>query len=267
MPHRRYRPSYRESLAIWSYRDQRCWHPACLLTHRFACSARVFSAVSVRVRADPGGCDLARTGASVRSIAATLRRSASTISRELRRGADPDNGRYRPHPAKRMAEQCRAWPRASKVDSDTLLHEQIISRLALEWSPEQISRTLSLEFPADCRMHVATETIYQALYRYGGNLHRQARKGCLRKGRHRRYRRKQPGQRRARFTGASIHDRPAEATNRVQAGHWEGDLIVGAGNRSAIATLYRLVDAVYEKRSIAVSSNLHPASMSSCPRP
>ena len=106
--------------------------------------------------------DLARTGAWVSSIAANLRRSASTISRELR----------------------RARPRASKGDSDTLLDEQILSRLAWEWSPEQISRSLSLEFSGDCRMHVATERIYQALYPHGGNLHRQAREGCLRTGRY-----------------------------------------------------------------------------------
>ena len=128
--------------------------------------------------------DLARTGAWVRSVAANLRRSASRISRELRRDADPGNGRYRPHAAQRMAKQRRARPRASKGDSDTLLPEQIISRLAWEWSPEQISRSLSLKFSGDCRMHVATERIYQALYPHGGNLHRQAREGCLRTGRY-----------------------------------------------------------------------------------
>lgn len=125
----------------------------------------------------------------------------------------------------------------SKVVSDLRLGEEIQRRLTLEWSSEQISRSLRLEFPNDAVMHVATETIYQCLYRHGSDLHAQAKRGCLRTGRRRRHRRKHPNQRRDRFSGTSIHDRPAEATDRSQPGHWEGDLIVGPSNRSAIATL------------------------------
>ncbi len=90
--------------------------------------------------------DLRRTGATVRAIAAELGgRSPSTVSRELRRNADPA-GRYRPLAAHRCAAQRRARHRARRVDRDASLRTRLPQLLALRWSPEQISRALSVEY-------------------------------------------------------------------------------------------------------------------------
>lgn len=107
------------------------------------------------------------------------------------------------------------------------------------WSPEQISQALRQAFPDQPEMHLAPETIYQALYRpERGGLHRDAAR-TLRTGRRRRRNRRRPDQRATRFInpGALISRRPVEVIDRTVPGHWEGDLIVGQGNRSAIGTL------------------------------
>ncbi len=83
--------------------------------------------------------DLRQTGATVRVIAAELGRSPSTISRELRRNADPA-GHYRPSAAHRSAVVRRTRYRARRVDRDVVLRARVQQLLALRWSPEQISR-------------------------------------------------------------------------------------------------------------------------------
>ena len=105
--------------------------------------------------------------------------------------------------------------------------------------PEQISRTLPPAFPDDEAMRVSTETIYQAIYLQArGGLKREVTL-ALRTGRTRRKPHKAPGRRRARFTDEMINisQRPALVEDRAVPGHWEGDLIIGAGGASAIATL------------------------------
>ena len=180
--------------------------------------------------------DLRRAGAGVRAIAERLDRSPSTVSRELRRNRDPASGQYRPFTAHKLAAQRRARPRAGKVARDEALRQFVAERLEKRWSPEQICNALRREFPGDPARHVVHETIYQAVYRPElGGLSRELSARALRTRRRRRrpHRRAPNG-----ITGMTmVGQRPAEAAARTQPGHWEGDLITGASNRSAIGTL------------------------------
>jgi IS30 family transposase len=113
------------------------------------------------------------------------------------------------------------------------------AKLLIRWSPEQISHTLVDEFPDQPEMRVSPETIYQALYiQARGGLKREV-ATALRTGRARRKPHKDPQQRQPRFVDPMImiSERPPEIEDRAVPGHWEGDLITGANNQSAIATL------------------------------
>jgi transposase, IS30 family len=183
--------------------------------------------------------DLHRRGHTVRAIAAEVNRSPSTVSRELRRNRDPGSGQYRPFTAQRLAVDRRARPGRGKLARDTVLREFVAERLRKRWSPEQISQTLRAEFPDEPGRHLVPETIYQAVYRPElGGLHREVPK-ALRTGRRRRRPHCRPDARRpGRLVDMTMLDqRPAEAADRAVPGHWEGDLITGAANRSAIGTL------------------------------
>ena len=183
--------------------------------------------------------DLRRAGHGVQEIAVEISRSASTVSRELRRNHDQPSGQYRPHTAQRLAEQRRARPRSGKLARDRVLRECVQDWLQQRWSPEQISQMLRRQFPDEPERHVVPETIYQAIYRPDlGGLRRDLPR-VLRTGRRCRKRRRHPDARRpGRLVGMRMLDqRPAEAGDRSEPGHWEGDLILGAGNRSAIGTL------------------------------
>ena len=184
--------------------------------------------------------DLHLAGVGVRGIARELGRAASTISRELARNSDARGGRYRPHAAQRRAWQRRARPKVSKLAAEPALLERVQHYLAeLKWSPEQISAQLRRERPDDPAMNVSHETIYQSLYLQGrGELRRELAR-CLRTGRAVRKPRRQPDQRQPRFVDPMlmISERPAEVTDRAVPGHWEGDLILGAGGQSAVGTL------------------------------
>ncbi|HUM00473.1 MAG TPA: IS30 family transposase [Mycobacterium sp.] len=180
--------------------------------------------------------DLDRAGHGVREIARRLSRSPATVSRELRRNRD--EGRYRPYAAQRRADKRRGRSRPGKLARDPALRECVQDWLDRRWSPEQISHVLRREFPDDPGRHLAHETIYQAIYRpeLGGlrrDLHRR-----LRTGRRCRKPRRRPDMRRSRLGNITMIDqRPAEAGDRAVPGSWEGDLIMGAGNRSAVGTL------------------------------
>ena len=109
--------------------------------------------------------------------------------------------------------------------------------LQKRWSPEQVARRLRHEYPREPEMWVSPETIYQSLYVQGRGALRTELRACLRTGRVRR----RP-QHRAPGTGeipdmVLISDRPAEVEDRAVPGHWEGDLLIGKAQRSAIATL------------------------------
>jgi IS30 family transposase len=183
--------------------------------------------------------DLHRRGHTARVIATEMGRSPSTISRELRRNRDPDTGRYGPFTAHRLAAQRRERPGRGKIINDPVLRKFVAGRLRTRWSPEQISHALRVEYPDDPWRHLVPETIYQAVYRpeLGGLVREFPR--ALRTGQRRRKPHRRPDARReGNLVGMTmIDERPAEADDRSVPGHWEGDLIIGAGNCSAIGTL------------------------------
>ncbi|WP_404827991.1 IS30 family transposase [Streptomyces lydicus] len=188
--------------------------------------------------------DRLREKASVRTIAAELGRSPSTISREIRRNGMPLRGDhtrwvYRPHAAQRRADRRRPRPKPRKIGQNNELRDFIQAHLAMRWSPEQICHALRRRFPGRPEMHVVHETIYQALYVQGrGELRRELAR-ALRTGRARRKPHRQAASRQPRFSHpmVMISDRPAEADDRAVPGHWEGDLIIGKDGASAIGTL------------------------------
>jgi IS30 family transposase len=176
-------------------------------------------------------------GASVRSIAARLDRSPATISRELRRNAEPGAG-YRASSAHAAAWVRASRPKPAKLASNGVLRAKVEQDLEKKYSPEQIAGRLRVEFPDDPEMWVSHETIYQSLYvQTRGALRRELAK-CLRTGRALRHPSRKPGQRKNRIPEmVNISQRPAEAEDRAVPGHWEGDLLIGKLNQSAIGTL------------------------------
>ena len=174
--------------------------------------------------------DLLSAGMTIRSIATELGRAPSTISREIARNRDAD-GRYRPHHAEHAARLRACKPRKRRIVVDSVLADAVGRLLAKRWSPEQVAHELRELFVDQPLRWLCKESIYQAIYDPAVELTRPAR-------RRRRRRRLLGLQRRGRLTAMRmIDERPAEVEDRLQAGHWEGDLIMGAGNRSAIGTL------------------------------
>ncbi|MDA8439304.1 MAG: IS30 family transposase [Propionibacterium sp.] len=211
-------------------------------------------------------------GFGVRQIARRVSRDPSTISRELRRNAATRGrgGEYRASTAQWKAERAARRPKVGKLAASNCLREYVQQRLGDEvtdadgrrvpgpnvpwkgrrhgrradrrwgvaWSPEQIARRLSLDFPDDPTMRISHEAIYQALYIGGrGGLSRDL-SACLRTGRALRVPQARTRGRGKRFITPEvmISARPAAASDRLEAGHWEGDLIIGL-DKSAIGTL------------------------------
>ena len=175
-----------------------------------------------------------RAGDSMSEIARRLGRSASTVTREVGANGGPEHyGAWRAHC--RAREQARR-PKAAKLEHGPLA-EQVSVWLQALWSPKEISGRLTREHPNDPTMHVSHETIYQSLYVQGrGELRRELAR-CLRSGR---TQRKHQGhvETRGRIKDmVMISERPAEVEDRAVPGHWEGDLVMGAGGRSAVGTL------------------------------
>lgn len=176
--------------------------------------------------------DLRREKRTVREIARELGRSPATISRELRRNAD-DRGRYLPRIADHAARERIARPRPRRVMVDVELRNTVVDLLGKRWSPEQVAHELRERFAGQPARHLCTESIYQVIYDLDVPVTRPAKRR-----RRRRRRRVQGLERRGRLTAMTmIADRPPEVDDRIQVGHWEGDCIMGAGNRSAIGTL------------------------------
>jgi IS30 family transposase len=174
-------------------------------------------------------------GWSLRRIAASIGRNVSTVSREVK----SNGGRriYRPTKAQERAARKARRPKPTKLQTNMVLRDRVIADLEQLWSPVQISKRLRLEFEDDPTMSISHETIYKSLYVQGRGELRKELARCLRTGRKTR---KQHGRLE---TKGSLRDmvmigqRPAEVEDRAVPGHWEGDLILGANNRSAIGTL------------------------------
>ena len=179
------------------------------------------------------------SGRSLRDIAEELGRAPSTVSREIRRNRDERTGRYQPFGAQQRAAHRRPRPKPRKLAHESDLRKFVQGRLEKRWSPEQISMALPGLFPHRPEMRVGHEAIYGALYAQGDERLCRRPAGLLRSGRCRRKPRRPAGQRRSRFIEpmVMISERPTEVADRVVPGHWEGDLITGSANRSAIGTL------------------------------
>jgi IS30 family transposase len=211
-------------------------------------------------------------GQGVRTIARQLDRPPCTISRELRRNAATRHGasEYRATTAQWHADRSVRRPKPAKLAVNPILRDYVQDRLAgmiarpdgapiagpkivwkgrravhrqhrrwaTAWSPEQISRRLRLDFPADETMRISHEAIYQALYVQGRGALRRELTACLRTGRALRMPRARTRRQGRTFISPEvmISQRPVEAADRAVPGHWEGDLILGLGS-SAIGTL------------------------------
>jgi transposase, IS30 family len=184
-------------------------------------------------------------------IALGLNRSASTISRELRRnswvrpkvqrgpGRPLIAGGYRSEAAQKRAQSCTVAPRVERrLRRGTVLWGHVMGYLKEGYSPEQISGTLAIVHPETPTLQVSHETIYTAIYAMPRGELRKEVIGWLRFGHTKRRPRARGEDRRGRIPDmVSIHDRPPEIEERLIPGHWEGDLIKGANNRSAVGTL------------------------------
>ena len=173
---------------------------------------------------------------SLRVIAARLSRSPSTVAREVARNQGRES--YRAGHAEQAAQSRSRRPKPTKLVACPELRAEVVARLELNWSPEQISRFLKEEYPGQPSMQVSHETIYLSLYLQGRGLLRKELAKHLR----RRHQIRQPQKREAINRGGHIKDminisqRPAEAADRAVPGHWEGDLLLGT-QTTAIGTL------------------------------
>jgi IS30 family transposase len=174
-------------------------------------------------------------GQSFTAIAGELGRAVSTVSREV--GVNGGRAGYRPLAAHRHAIRRAGRAKPTKLAARPALCARVVADLEALWSPEQIARRLRAEFPEDPEMWVSHETIYKTIYVQGrGELRRELAR-CLRTGRARRVSRNRI-ERQGRIPDmVNISDRPAEVEDRAVPGHWEGDLIVGKNNKSAVGTL------------------------------
>jgi len=177
------------------------------------------------------------SGSSIREIARHLDRAASTVGREVTRHGG--RSAYRAHEADDQAWESALRPKKCLLALHRRLREVVMSKLILEWSPEQVSGWLKTEYPNDERMRVSHETIYRSLFIQARGVLKKELMGHLRT--KRRMRRSQHSRTfkdsRGQIADAiSIRERPAEVEDRAVPGHWEGDLLSGSRN-SHIVTL------------------------------
>jgi len=177
------------------------------------------------------------SGCSMRAIAQGLRRACSTVSREVAR----HGGRlqYRASEADSQAWESALRPKPCRLATHRKLQELVASKLLQDWSPEQISGWLKQSYADDESLRVSHETIYRSLFiQARGALKQELVKHLRSQRRIRRSRHASVhGHSQGKIVDAiSIRERPAEVEDRAVPGHWEGDLLRGAGN-SHVATL------------------------------
>ena len=176
---------------------------------------------------------------SFQSIAKQLGRYVSTISREIRAGSC-NKYTYRAGQAQRRAQRNSGKRKKNKrkLNINRKLKRYIHKELRLKWSPVQIAEELEKDYPLNMEMRLAPETIYTYLYVLPRGSLKKDLLSCLRQNRKRRHKQS----RGVRFERniediLNIEERPKEVEGRIIPGHWEGDLIVGKNNRSALGTL------------------------------
>ena len=175
-------------------------------------------------------------GQSIRQIALGLERAPSTVCREI--GRNGGRQRYRANRAERSAWERARRPKPCRLAPHRELRWQVARKLALQWSPEQISGWLKRQFPTDEDMQISHEAIYRSLFVQTRGVLKKELTAHLRTRRRMRLPQRhnvQSGQGQI-LDMVSIRERPAEAEDRAVPGHWEGDLLTGA-NDTHIATL------------------------------
>ena len=174
-------------------------------------------------------------GYSLRAMATVLGRALSTVSREAARNAR--GSPYRACTAQRLAAARARQPRRQRTLLDPWLWHYVRTHLVQGCSPEQIAGRLRHAYPDDMRKRLSAETIYAALYVLPRGTLRTELLAALRQARKARRPRTRGTDRRGHIPNmTSIADRPAEVAARTVPGHWEGDLIKGARNGSAVGT-------------------------------
>jgi IS30 family transposase len=174
-------------------------------------------------------------GDSMRGIARTLGRAPSTVSRELGRNLGQ---RYRPLLAQRRAEHQARRPKPAKLVLNRELQELVQAKLRDRFSPRQVAIELRRQFADNPAMWISHEAIYQAIYVQSRGALRRELAQSLRTGRRMRHPHRKPQERRPRIADMiNISERPPEVADRAVPGHWEGDLLIGRNNKSAIGTL------------------------------
>ena len=176
-------------------------------------------------------------GCSIRSIARSLDRAPSTVSREIKRNGG--HKRYRAQVAETRAWKQALRPKRCKLAANEVLRDRVVEKLELEWSPEQIAGWLKRTHPEHEPDYVSHETIYRSLFVQARGVLKKELLQYLRSQRQiRRSRYKfENNQQHGRIKDVvSISERPASVEDRAVPGHWEGDLITGSNN-SYIATL------------------------------
>jgi len=173
-------------------------------------------------------------------ITRQLGRAASTISREIKRNRGKTG--YRAFGASKRAQVAASSRRngKSKIAKSKKLRDYILESLKKEWSPEEISERIQIEYPTDMGMRISHEAIYGYIYVLPRGELKQTLIRALRQ--EHKYRRKQKAgkveENRGKIANMlSIEERPVEVADRSVPGHWEGDLILGKYKRSALGTL------------------------------
>lgn len=177
-------------------------------------------------------------GHSIRKIAQHLHRSASAVSREIRRNGFESC--YDALLAHQQAKAKRHKPRiVKKLKANSHLRAYVMNNLDRLWSPQQISCRLVKDFPQNQEMRISHETIYAYIYAMPkSGLRQELIANLRRKHPHRYAQGRDPAKQKARISDmVSIHDRPEEIEGRQIIGHWEGDLIIGKNHGSAVGTL------------------------------
>jgi len=180
-------------------------------------------------------------GISIRQIATQLGRSPSTLSRELSRNQQNKGGYNATQAGKAYLRRRKSCVRQLKIASNPVLYKEVESLLVnKKWSPEQISASLKQRYSEQDEMHVSTETIYAHIYAYPKGELKKILVQSLRRSKSKRGPR---GTKESCYSSLKIEsaqhiaNRPKDINTRQIAGHWEGDLIVGAMNKSCVGTL------------------------------
>ncbi|MEK9172793.1 MAG: IS30 family transposase, partial [Nitrospirota bacterium] len=176
-------------------------------------------------------------GSSLRAVSQALSRAPSTLSRELaRHHTSPVT--YRAVRAHQRAQRWAHRPRKPRTLAvQPRLRAAVFALLAQRWAPEQIARGLPQRYPDEPTMRISHEAIYTYLYVLPrGTFKRELVRYLRRRHRFRRPRKVRLSSRPIQDL-ISIDERPAEVADRTVPGHWEGDLLVGHANASALGTL------------------------------